>query len=87
MDTKEFIFNKYKEDPLISKTFKKEIMEKYHVTLDEARDLFVRINNYQVKKYGKKVDTLDDFVACSSIEEKRRVGNNAIKRKYYRRGK
>ena len=56
MDAKELIFNMYKDEILISKKFKAKIIKKYGVSPVEAGDIFVRIQNYQVKKYGKKLD-------------------------------
>ena len=51
--------SKYIKPPaeiLISKTFKAEIIKKFKVTQREASDLFARIQNYQIKKYGKRLD-------------------------------
>lgn len=84
MDIEELIFNTYKDEPLIAKKFKREIIEKYHIPYEETRDIFVRINNYQVKKYGRKLDTFLE-VAPYSKEELDKIRSNAVQRRYDRR--
>lgn len=84
MDIEELIFNTYKDEPLIAKKFKQEIIEKYHIPYEETRDIFVRINNYQVKKYGRKLDTFLE-VAPYSKEELDKIRSNAVQRRYDRR--
>lgn len=84
MDIEELIFNMYKGQPLVAKKFKEKVMKTYHITLDEARNIFVRINNYQVKKYGKKLDTLDELLPYSK-EDLNKIRNNAKQRKYDKR--
>lgn len=84
MDIKKFIFNKYKDQPLIAKPFREKIEKTYNITPDEARDIFVRINNYQVKKYGGKLDNLKEILPYSK-EELYKIGDKARQRKYERR--
>lgn len=56
MDKKEIIFNMYKDNVIVSKKFKDEMKEKYNLNVREADDLFVKINNYQIKKYGGRLE-------------------------------
>ncbi len=56
MDKKEMIYNMYKDSVIVSKKFKNMLKEKYGFNAVEADDLFVRINNYQIKKYGGRLD-------------------------------
>ena len=86
MDREVLIFNIYKDQPLIAKKFKQKIIEMYHISLEEARNLFVKINNYQIKKYGRKLDTLNEYVPYSK-EELYKIGNTARQRKYEKRRK
>ena len=81
MDIKELIFNIYKDQPIIAKQFKQEVIEKYHIDLDEARNIFVKINNYQIKKYGEKLDILKELIPYSK-EELYKMGRKANQRKY-----
>ena len=47
----DIIFNIEKDKPLISaKQFKGRVYKKYKIEINN--DLFVAINNYQIKKYG-----------------------------------
>ena len=84
MDKEELIFNIYKDQPLIAKKFKRKIIEMYHISLEESRNLFVKINNYQIKKYGRKLDTFLE-VAPYSKEELDKIRSNAVQRRYDRR--
>lgn len=83
MNIEELIFNTYKDEPLIAKKFKREIIKKYHIPYEKTRDIFVRINNYQIKKYGRKLDTFLE-VAPYSKEELNYIRRNANQRKYDR---
>ena len=83
MDIKELIFETYKDKPLLAKKFKAEIAKDYKITGDEARDLFVRINNYQIKKHGRRLFAED--IDIYSKQEMLRVNSNARKRREYRR--
>lgn len=56
MDTKELIFNMYKDQIIVSKTFKREMIKKYRLSDREIGDVYTRINNYQVKTYGGRLD-------------------------------
>lgn len=59
MDKSELIFNIYKDRVIVSKKFKKEVKEKYGLNDVEAADMFVRITNYQIKKYNGRLDFMD----------------------------
>lgn len=82
MDIEEFIFNTYKDGNIISKTFKEEIIKKYNVSKEQARNIFVRINNYQVKTYGERITKLVDVFLPEEMEK---INQNARMRKYCRR--
>jgi len=62
MDKSELIFNIYKDRVIVSKKFKKEVKEKYGLNDVEAADMFVRITNYQIKKYNGRLDFMDKDV-------------------------
>lgn len=82
MDTKELIFNMYKDKIVVSKKFKLEMKKKFNLEQREISDLFVRIQNYQIKKYGAKLD-LNDI--AYSKEEYSRLAINAKTRKNQRK--
>lgn len=85
MDVKEFIFNTYKDQAIIGKTFKRDIIKKYKISVIEASDMFTRINNYQINKYGKKLDIDKNKMPSYTAEELNRFRVNANARKYSRR--
>ena len=86
MEIERLIFNIYKDDPLISKKFKRKIMKKFKVSPIEAGDIFARIQNYQIQKYGKRLDFNEPKL---TTEEKKYIGllvrtrKNNKKHKYY----
>lgn len=59
MDKSELIFNIYKDTVIVSKKFKREVKEKYGLNDVEAADMFVKITNYQIKKYNGRLDFMD----------------------------
>ena len=62
MNKNELIFNIHKED-IIEDTirYKKDLTKKYGISVDEVHDLFVRVVNYQIDKYGyQKIKYTED---------------------------
>lgn len=59
MDKSELIFNIYKDVVIVSKKFKREVKEKYGLNDVEASNMFVKITNYQIKKYNGRLDFMD----------------------------
>ena len=82
MDVEKIIFDMYKDEPLISKKFKTDIMKKFNVTPVMASDIFVKIQNYQINKFGRK---LDDFYEAPTREEMRIIHRKARQRTYMRK--
>lgn len=79
MDIKEIIFKAYKDKPIISKKFRAAIRKDYKLTDDDIRDIFIKINNYQIKKYGCKLDKEDSTIY--SKQEILRINLNARTRR------
>lgn len=84
MDVEKVIFEMYKDDAIISRIFKKEVMKKFGIDLKTASDLFARITNYQIKRFGRK---LDNFYEIPTSEENLKTNNRANQRKYRRQGR
>ena len=84
MDVKRLIFDLYKDDVIISKEFKRHVKEKFNLDSRTIHDIFVKIANYQIKKYGKglEVDQGMYFMPREDIEHAR-VNSNS--RRYYRK--
>ena len=62
MNVEEFIFNTYKNEVVMGKKFKREIMKKYNLTPEQIRNIFVRINNYQIKNFGEALSIKRLFI-------------------------
>lgn len=77
MDVERFIFDMYKDDVIISKTFKREIKKKFGLDPKQAHDIFVKISNYQIKKYGKGLELQGGYcyIGRDEIEEARKHSN------------
>lgn len=87
MNVEEFIFNTYKNEAVMGKKFKGEIMKKYNLTPDQIRNIFVRINNYQIENFGGALSISKTFYLPYSSEELNKKRINANARKSYRRNK
>lgn len=85
MDKEEYIFNAYKNEVIIGKSFKREIAKKYNLTNDQIRNIFVRINNYQIENFGEALSINKTFYPPYSSEELNKKRLNANARKYSRR--
>lgn len=78
----EFLFAMFKDTELISaKKFKVKI-KKYKV--EDPTELYKRIVNYQIKKYGKTIGGITESVTPEVLEKRGLIAN---KRKYYERHK
>lgn len=78
----ELIFNIHKND-IIEDTirYKKNLRQKYDLSADEVHDLFVRIVNYQIDKYGyQKLRYVEDTSKDTYYHKNRK----ASQRKYMR---
>lgn len=82
MNKKELIFNIHKED-IIEDTirYKKNLIKKYGLSGDEVHDLFARIVNYQIEKYGYQIQRYVEDVSRDTFFVKSR---RATQRKYMR---
>lgn len=85
MDIKEFIFNTYKDQAVMGKTFKRDIIKKYHIEPSHVRDIYVKINNYQIKKYGERLTLDKNILPSYSAQELDQMRRNSNARKNQRR--
>ena len=82
MNKEELVFNIHKED-IIEDTirYKKNLEKKYGLNVNEVHDVFARIINYQIDKYGtQKQKYIDD----TTIETYHRKNIKSKLRKYMR---
>ena len=73
MDKIELIFNMYKDMDIGAKKFRAIINKQYNLNDKEITDLYAKINNYQIKKYGERLNKSSDITLESSEEYKRRA--------------
>lgn len=55
MDKIELIFNIYKDSVVVSKPFKREMIRRYRLSDEEIRNLYIRIQNYQIDNFGERL--------------------------------
>ena len=81
-EKEKWIFNIHKED-IIKDTirYKKNLRIKYDLSIDEVHDLFARIVNYQIDKYGTQKQKYFDDTTKDTLYHKSR---KATQRKYMR---
>lgn len=84
MDKIELIFNIYKDSVVISKPFKREMIRRYKLSDEEIRNLYIKIQNYQIDRYGNRL-TREERGFTSS--EKDIVNRQATQRRYNRRSR
>jgi hypothetical protein len=78
----ELIFNMHKED-IVEDTirYKSDISKKYGLDVDATHDLFAKIINYQIDKYGYQKTKYTEDLTRDTFYHKRR---KAEQRKYKR---
>ena len=77
----ELIFQLYKDKPVKSSVYFKKEVKKYK--LEDPYSIYIRINKYQVKKYGS---TLESLVNTKHTKEEIKKSNmHTNQRRYYRR--
>lgn len=82
MDKKELIFNIHKNDIIEDNIrYKKKLRKKYDLSVDEAHDLFVRIVNYQIDKYGYQMQKFTNYVCKDDYYH---INRKSIQRAYER---
>ena len=80
-----FIFEQEKDLPIKNKeSFYKKLKDRYN--LDEMRDLYIKIINYQIDTYGESLAN-SELIDPRSYDECKRRAKNSRKRKYYRRNR
>lgn len=84
MDKIKLIFNIYKDSVVISKPFKREMIRRYKLSDEEIRNLYIKIQNYQIDRYGNRL-TREERGFTSS--EKDIVNRQATQRRYNRRSR
>lgn len=82
MDKIELIFNIYKDSVVVSKPFKQEMIKKYKLSNEDIRNLYIRIKNYQINRYGNELMRKERNF--SSLE-KEIVNRQARQRSYQKR--
>lgn len=85
MDVNKLIFNMYKDEVIEVPKFRNKI-KKYDLTSRQVTDIIAKINNYQIKKYGQRLNNKFEILSaeeCRRISKLRKVEkNNKIKKIY-----
>ena len=68
MDKIELVYNLYKDESIGSRKFRAIVSKKYQLSDRDITNIYAKINNYQVKKYGKKIGKGSDVEYLSREE-------------------
>ena len=73
VNKEELIFNIHKNDSIEDTIkYKKELSKNYGLSDNEAHDMFVKIVNYQIDKYGCQIQKYNDYVSRDDYFTKHR---------------
>ena len=72
MDKIELVYNLYKDESIESRKFRAIVSKKYQLSDRDITNIYAKINNYQVKKYGKKIGKGSDVEYLSREECQKR---------------
>jgi hypothetical protein len=81
MNLKELIFNMYKETNMGSRKFRTIISKKYKLSDIEISNIYAKINNYQINKYGGRINKEYELI---NREEYKKIARNRRTAKYER---
>ena len=84
MDVKELIFNMYKDQVVVAQELRKKFMKKFNLTVKEISDICARITNYQIKKYGSRLDNDKELHTKETSKYVQRVARTRKYQKKYK---
>ena len=73
MDVEELIFNMYKDSDIGIKRLRPLIKKQYKLDDIRISDIYSRINNYQISKYGQKLSKGSDVFLMTREECRKRA--------------
>lgn len=74
MNEEKLIFELYKDVCIGARKFR-SIARKYNIPDEKITNLYAKINNYQIKKYGQRVSK-GDFIEHRTKDEYQRIAIN-----------
>lgn len=75
INKEKMVFELYKDKPVASKTFRPLVKRKFKLNDKQITNLYARINNYQLKKYGRRIDK-GEYIEYYTPEEYERIKVN-----------
>lgn len=81
MNLKELIFNMYKEEPIGARKFRAIVSKKYKLSDIEISNIYTKINNYQINKYGGRINKEYELI---NREEYKKIARDRRTAKYER---
>lgn len=70
MNIEELIFNMYKDECIGAKRLREIVSKKYKLTDIEISNIYARINNYQINKYGDRISTDIEFLSTEECKKR-----------------
>lgn len=79
MDKIKLIFNMYKDEYIGAKKFRAIVSKKYKLSDIEISNIYAKINNYQIEKYGERISSEYEL---KSAEEYKKIARDRRTAKY-----
>ena len=86
MDKEELLFELYKDLCIEVRKFRAILKKQFKIEDKKITDIYAKINNYQIQKYGKRIEK-DDQIDFKTKEDLKRVSINRRTARYVRRTK
>ena len=69
INKEKMVFELYKDRPIASKSFRPTIKKRFQLNDKQITNLYARINNYQLKKFGARLDkNIGEYLTEEDIE-------------------
>ena len=78
MNLKELIFNMYKETDMGARKFRAIISRKYKLSDIEISNIYTKINNYQINKYGGRINKEYELVNREEYIKKAKIRRTSM---------
>lgn len=70
MNIEELIFNMYKDECIGARKLREIVSKKYKLSDIEISNIYARINNYQINKYGDRISANVEFLSTEECQKR-----------------
>jgi hypothetical protein len=73
MDKLKILFELFKDKPIAGRRFRGELTKTYKLSCKEVTELYVKIHNYQIDKYGQRLDIMVESMSYGELKRRARI--------------